>query len=246
MDTTIRDSLFIQSDRIRNTYKHLETEQPRPGQEWTLLVYFLNDKIGSDGYHGKWMTLGCFPSKREAENKAEEIIRLTGHENLFVAPTCTWQDLTTKISVDRTTYVQFELEKELNRQQIKDEIARREADEKNRKIRAEISEEYESEKDPDSLASYIKSWYDITRQVAAIERQKKLIEDLAKMTNKMEDLKKNLEEKKNRHPEYEKIWIKEILGQFQSRGEYEDASSFLSNLKKYCDNEKIDIKSFIE
>lgn len=206
----------ISREKAINTFKALQLVSPPPDHNFCIVAYFLSEEKADNGCQGLWMCLGCYKSSKEAVDRAEEIIKITGHNSIYATSTCSWQELNDEINTNRTKVIPVYLEDELQKQQKIENDKIFKLQERQELIREEIEKEISEENDQESLAYYIRQWFVAIKDMSEINFYQKKVDELTTAYNKRIE---NIKTSEHKHPEYMKEWLPTIIQQYKRRNE---------------------------
>lgn len=210
-----------------NTYKNLMKTKIPYGQNYCIWAYFLLDKPSDDGLYGKIIFLGAY-GKKEALDKAEEIVKNTGHTGIIVTPSGKWENLSLELKMDKTKWVAEDHETALRLQQEKEIKKENKKKEKIDKIKKDIEEEMRLEDDPATIEHYTHNWYLAVKDKMAINMYKQKLDEMEKAYEKRVSLIRKQEEES---PIMESKWLPLLETKMKERDESHIFSSIENSVR---------------
>ena len=212
----MEEQKFYSLQRLANTYKLLEKRKPPTDQEFVIYAYFLFSEP-KDGRYGKQIYLGAYPTKKRALEEVEDIIRLTGHDCIYVTEACNWEDIDENKRPDRTLYVDPDTKVTDLENQYKEKILKqKEEEEKRELISKELDEQVLNELKPDTIEHYAHNWFNAIKNKANYEYHKEQMEYYKQCYDTR--VTKIREQYKNQ-PDIEKDWLNIYQDRLIRRGE---------------------------
>ena len=199
-----KEEKFYSLQKLVNTYKLLEKRKPPCDQEFVIYAYYLFSEP-QDGIYGKQIYLGSYPTKRQALDEVNTIIKETGHDCIYVTQSCHWEYIDEKKRPDRTLYVDPKTNTEDLEKQFRYKILKEaDADEERELISKELEEQAINELDPNTIEHYAHNWFNAIKNKANYEFHKQEMEHYEKMYNQRVE---KIQTQYNNQPELEKDWL---------------------------------------
>ena len=212
----MQSSLNYGVSNLVNTYKTLEKWPVPIDQEFSIYAYFLYSQLENKRY-GKQIFLGAYPTKIRALQEVEKIIKITGHDAIYISETCSWQDIDSQKNHDRT----FKLDTNLNSQELQkqfeeDLICQEKKEQKQEEIMRELEEQGKRELDPTTLEHYVHNWFNAIKNKASYEYHKAQMEHYQTMYHHRVN---KIREQCHLQPELEDEWLTIYEQILKKRGE---------------------------
>lgn len=207
MESTINTMLAL--EKLNKASQHLVyTYILAPEGTTTCKGYFIPLKVVSDA--------------EIAEEKAKEIIQLTGYPEILTFPMGRWIPLGTSLD-EKVSLV--ETRKDLEAYGEEQDRKRDKLHRERERINKEIQVEQKARKDPDSIESYYYDWICAVQNKAFIERSR---QDLLEVEAAYKHRLANLQTKTQHHPEYASQWKDLLRTRLTSRGEGYEAEAIIA------------------
>lgn len=211
--------------------------RPITGCKYCVYTYALNkDIINSDGkvddFRGMFFIVGCFDSKKEAEDHIKDLIIKTKHSNFYISEygkpirieTNIDSSNISKIYVDNNNKI-----KEMENEKYKQD---KEFYEKQIKLGQDINKECEDECDLNHIEHFKRQCYLCIKNKTMYETHKKNMETSLENYKKREIL---VREHYEKHPEHEKQWLEYLKEKLQERGELALYNTIEKGYEQYRD-----------
>ena len=199
-----------------NTLKKLVRIECPKNQNWIVYSYVLNSEISQeDNLYGMMINLGCFPTQKAAEERAEKLAVETGC-SIYVSPIAMWIPM--KKEAEKRTIIPLDEDGNIVKFQTSEYQRKMKEIEERKKMDLEIIEEKEKELDPEDIEYFKHQCILAIKNNSDVESVIKTLQE----TEESYDLRvKKLREHLVKHPESEEIWLDHLKKKLESRKEDE-------------------------
>ena len=189
---------------ILETLLALEKIKRPSDQKFLISTYVTSEEKGYTYFIPLYIT----ETKKEAQEKVDEIMKLTGYKDLTISHFGKWMNLgdLTDVKVTILDVAKSEEEKEDNLKKEREQIAK------------EIQEEQGAINDPDSIESYYYDWYCAVQNKVSVSHYEEILDTAKKVYEKRIS---NIREKEKTHPSFKNNWQSLLLSKLSRRGEGE-------------------------
>lgn len=192
-------------------------------QKFLISTSVTSEEKGYTYFIPLYMTM----TEKEAQEKVEDIMKLTGYKDLTVSPFGKWMSLGDPTN-EKVTILDAAKSEEEKADDLKKE---------REKITKEIQEEQEMINDPDSIESYYYDWYCAVQNKVSVQNYGDILDTSKKVYEKRIS---NIRNKEMLHPSYKDTWQSLLLSKLTRRGESEQGKMIIETSNIIRKEESLD------
>jgi uncharacterized protein YhaN len=215
------------SDLIKSLLALEKIKRPEV-QAYIVYTYLLNKDGGPFGY---FIPLRVCSSEEQAEEKAKEIMELTGHGSVFTYPMGRWISLGDPDQV-KVIPIHDELKEYADKEKKYQDELRHERE----RIQEDIKKEQAAIIQADTLESYYYDWVCAVQNKAHVDAMRKEVSAVEEAYKKRI---KSLQEKQEKFPTFKEDWEKVFLERLTARGEKDQAEAIIRFSKEIALQENL-------
>jgi len=207
--------------QLKNTYLALEKAKRPVDQNYAVYAYFLLERT-VDGLHGYHIHLGNFATRERAAERVQELINITGHQQIYAHDVTRWERIDEVIRHDR---IFIKAHDDPNRKQTEDDLNKQYASDlkdedgrikKNKEIGRQLDEQQELEGKDDTIEHYAQNWFLAIKNKAEYEYHRDRMEHFHKMYVMRKDI---IKTQYSAQPHFEEEWLPLYKDRLTYRGE---------------------------